>query len=181
MMRGARIVPALAAGLVLGAMPAGAGETDITAMTPAERAAFGRELRQALTAIPELPALARGRTPAVPDIGTIYADEIATDLSRIAARETALFGPERPGFGPADAAHRIALFTRSGCPACTRAEAGLRALAARHDLRVTLIDMDENAALARALDLDTAPSYVLPDMMLRGEIPGIVLERYLAR
>ena len=39
--------------------------------------------------------------------------------------------------------------------------------------------MEENSALADALQLDIAPSYVFPDQMLRGHIPAIVLERYL--
>jgi len=52
-------------------------------------------------------------------------------------------------------------------------------LAARLGLRVTLFDMAEDAALAAELGLDMAPSYVLPDMMLRGAMPAIVLEKYL--
>ena len=45
--------------------------------------------------------------------------------------------------------------------------------------RATLFDMDRDAALARDLGLDMAPSYVLPDRMLRGAMPSLVLERYL--
>ena len=36
----------------------------------------------------------------------------------------------------------------------------------------------EAEAFAR-LDLDTTPSYVFPDMMLRGSIPLVVLEKYV--
>ena len=154
-----------------------AAETDITAMTPAERAAFHRELRAALAEIPELPALLDGRAPV---IATPYAEEIDEDLTRLAAHADQLFAKDLPGFGPQDARQTLALFTRPGCAACQQAETDLRALAERFDLRVTLIDIDTHDALARALGLDMAPSYVFPDMMLRGQMPAIVLERYLA-
>jgi len=177
-MRRGRAALLLAAGLsgLAPAVPA-AAQTDFTDLTPAERAILGNEIRAVLLTLPELlPEPGARRAPAPAEV---YADEIARDLDRIAARADALFAPGLPGFGPSGAAHRIALFTRPGCPDCARAEADLRRLADAHDLRVTLLDIDENAGLARALGLDMAPSYVFPDRMLRGAIPPVVLRRYL--
>ncbi|MGI3167821.1 hypothetical protein ACRARG_01630 [Pseudooceanicola sp. C21-150M6] len=37
----------------------------------------------------------------------------------------------------------------------------------------------QEAAMFRTLELDTAPSYVLPGLMLRGAMPRVVLEKYL--
>ncbi len=166
-----------AAGLFLAAAAAGGAlaDTDFTALAPTERAIFHAEIREALLGLPRA-ALPDAPPPAI----NLYQDAIDRDLARLADRDTALFGPHLPGFGPADAAQRIALFTAPDCPDCARAEAELRALADTFDLRVTLLDMDTHADLARALELDLAPSYVLPDMMLRGHIPPIVLERYLS-
>ena len=169
------VLPPLAAALcALAAAPAGA-ETDFTALTPTERAIFRNELREVLLSVPQI--LPEAPAPRIDP----YQEAIADDLALLAMREQALFGPHLPGFGPSDAAARIALFTTPDCPDCDRAEADLRALAKRHDLRVTIIDMTQQPALARALELDMAPSYVLPDMMLRGHIPPMVLERYLDR
>ncbi|QEW27372.1 glutaredoxin family protein [Roseovarius indicus] len=150
-------------------------ETDVLHLTPTERAILGQEIRAVLLTVPELLPMDR---PA-PDAADLYAEAIEDDLARLKTHASALFSPNLPGFGPAGATHTIALFTRDNCPDCTRAETDLRALAKRHDLRVTLLDMEENSALADALQLDIAPSYVFPDQMLRGHIPAIVLERYL--
>jgi uncharacterized protein YceK len=164
--------PVLVAALA-GPAPA---QTDFTALTDSERAIFHEELRAVLLTVPELlPDAAPAPAPA-----EIYRDEIARDRARLAAHGEALFSTDLPGFGPRDAAQTIALFTRPGCAACARAEAGLRALAPSHDLRVTLLDMDAHTGLARALGIDMAPSYVLDDMMLRGALPPVVLKRYLA-
>ena len=46
------------------------------------------------------------------------------------------------------------------------------------DRMLRLAPRREAEAFAR-LDLDTTPSYVFPDMMLRGSIPLIVLEKYV--
>jgi hypothetical protein len=153
-------------------------QTDFTALTPAERASFHAQIRAVLLTVPEL--LPDTAPTPVPDPAELYRDEIARDRARLAAHGDALFSPDLPGFGPRDAAQTIALFTRPGCPACARAEAGLRALAPSHGLRVTLLDMDTHAGLARALGIDMAPSYVFADMMLRGALPPVVLKRYLA-
>ena len=165
-------LPPLAAGLFTLATAAGA-ETDFTDLTPTERAIFHSEIREALLGMPDLT-----QRIAPPPIDP-YADAVETDLARIKAQATRLFDPGLPGFGPRDAAITIALLTRADCAPCALAEADLRKLAKEHDLRVTLIDMDENPDLVQALELDLAPSYVLPDMMLRGHMPAVVLKRYL--
>lgn len=167
-------LPPLVAGLFALAAPAGA-ETDFTDLTPTERAIFHSEIREALLGLPDLT-----QRIAPPPIDP-YADAVENDLARIKAQADRLFAPDLPGFGPKDAAQTIALLTRSDCAPCTLAEADLRKLAKGRDLRVTLIDMDENPDLVQALELDLAPSYVLPDMMLRGHMPAIVLKRYLTR
>ncbi len=160
--------------LVLTAVPA-AADTDFTDLDPADRRILGHEIREVLLTVPEL--LPRDGAAAQP---SPYAAEIASDLARIEAQAAKLFAPGLPGFGPRDAGRTIAFFTAPDCPACARAEAELRDLAAAHDLRVTRIDMAARPDLAAALELDMAPSYVFPTMMLRGHIPPVVLRRYLA-
>jgi len=165
----------LAAGLFAALSGTAAAQTDFTALTPTERAVFHNELREALLSVPQL--LPDAPAPPI----NPYADAIADDLALLANREQALYGAHLPGFGPKGAALKIALFIAPDCPDCDRAQDDLRKLSGTHDLRVTLIDMTKQPDLARALDLDATPSYVLPDMMLRGHIPPIVLDRYLAR
>ncbi|WP_397542975.1 hypothetical protein [Roseovarius salis] len=155
----------------------GLAGTDFSDLTAAERAIFRQEIREVLLTVPRLlPDTAPRRAP---DAQALYADEIEADLARIRAHSDALFSPERPGFGARDATQTVALFIAADCAACANAKSALKALAASHDLRVTLHDMDERADLAAALGLDMAPSYVFPDMMVRGAVPPIVLERYL--
>ena len=168
-MRPARLAAALLALLATGA---GAQQARMQSRDP-----LGAAIRDALIAAPELLA---PLTNAPPAPAALYADEIARDralLSRLAPR---LFDPAQPGLGPADAPTRIALFTRTGCPDCARATHELRALATRLGFRAAQFDMDLDAALARALGLDMAPFYVLPDRILRGHMPALVLDRYLA-
>ena len=55
----------------------------------------------------------------------------------------------------------------------------MRALSDRLGLRINTFDMANDMALATELGLDMAPSYVLPDLLLRGAMPAIVLEKYL--
>ncbi|WP_108723459.1 thioredoxin domain-containing protein [Roseovarius salinarum] len=172
------LIPVAASVLAAGAAGAQSSFSDLDA---AERAALHAEIRALLLDEPGLarPASRALDPPQPPRAEEIYAEEIARDLGAISERRDRLFGAGLPGFGPADAARRIALFTRKDCPACARAEADLRAMARARPLRVTVLDMEANADLARDLGLDTAPSYVLPDMMLRGHIPKVVLRRYL--
>jgi hypothetical protein len=140
------------------------------------RAPLGAAIRDVLIDTPELLAPLTGTPPAPVDL---YADEIARDralLDRLAPR---LFDPARPGLGPEGAPTRIAFFSRTDCPDCARAEAELRDLAERLGVRAAVFDIEAEAGLARALGLDMAPSYVLPDRLVRGAMPAPVLERYL--
>ena len=169
----------LAALAILGlACPASVGATDFTALTEQERSIFHQEIRQVLLSLPDLPH--RDGPARVPARFDPYAEDIADDLARIAAHADALFSPDLPGFGAADAPLAVAFFTAPDCPDCARAEAELRSLADRHPIRVTLLDISAHADLAHVLGLDTTPSYVMPDRMLRGHMPAIVLERYFS-
>ncbi|MBC7133231.1 MAG: glutaredoxin family protein [Roseovarius sp.] len=165
------LVPALglALGLGLGAAP------PLEAGPRQSRTPLGEAIREALIAHPELLAPLTGPAPM-----DIYADEVARDLDLLEREAPHLFAPGLPGFGPGEAAPRIAFFTAPDCPDCATAEAELSALAARLGLRVSVFDITAHDALAARLGLDMAPSYVLPDRLLRGAMPAIVLERYLA-
>jgi hypothetical protein len=144
---------------------------------PMTRDPLGEAIRETLIATPAL--LAPLRAPAPAPIN-LYADDIARDLDLLAREAPHLFAPGLPGFGPEDATGRLAFFTAPDCPDCAQAEAELRALAGRIGLRVNVFDMGRDADLAARLGLDMAPSYVLPDRLLRGAMPAFVLERYLA-
>ncbi len=150
---------------------AGAQDVPSTSRSP-----LGEAIRAALIATPDLLS---GLTATPRPPLDLYGAEIARDLDLLARAAPRLFDPDRPGLGPAGAPTRIAFFTRADCADCATAQAELQALAARMGFRATLFDMDRDADLARDLGLDMAPSYVLPDRMLRGAMPTIVLERYL--
>lgn len=111
----------------------------------------------------------------------LYGEDAARDLEVLDRAADRLFSPDLPGFGPEGAPAAIAFFTRENCSNCDTAEAELREIAERLGLRVSRFDLLTETALATELGLDLAPSYVLPDMMLRGAMPGIVLEKYLTR
>ncbi|MDQ2092547.1 glutaredoxin family protein [Rhodalgimonas zhirmunskyi] len=166
-----------AALLALAPLPLWA-ETNFTALSSAERAIFRAEIRAVLMDNPELAIPDR---PASVQDAPLYEDDIASDLKLIAENRAALFSPSLPGFGPDDAPQTLALFIGPDCPTCDAAEAELRDLAARHDVRVSLIDVTDHADLARRMTAEELPFYVLPKMMLRGHMPAPVLERYLSQ
>ncbi|MFU8863580.1 MAG: disulfide bond formation protein DsbA [Rhodobacterales bacterium] len=166
-----------AAALVAGLFCANNAALAQTILSSAERAALGAEIRALLLDEPEIVEQALNPPSA-------YEEAVSADRARLDALAPRLFAPEQTGFGDADAALRIAFFTAEDCAECDQALADLRDLAETHDLRVTLFAMDDDgpdAALAAELGLEQAPSYVLPDMMMQGHIPQVVLERYLAR
>jgi thiol-disulfide isomerase/thioredoxin len=140
------------------------------------RPPLGSAIREVLIATPELLSEITGLPRPAPGL---YGEEAARDLDTLDQMAAQLFNPSQPGFGPTNAPTRLAFFTAEDCPDCPRAEEELRALAERLGFRVAVFDIGPDAALARRLGLDMAPSYVLPDMMLRGAMPAIVLERYL--
>jgi len=160
------------AALLTAAAAATAQDVPATSRSP-----LGEAIRAALVASPDL--LAGLTAPSRPPLD-LYGDAIDRDLALLGRLAPRLFDPARPGLGPTGAPTRIAFFTRAGCTPCATAQAELAALATRMGFRAALFDMDRDAGLARDLGIDTAPSYVLPDRLLRGAMPGIVLERYLA-
>jgi len=168
-MTGRALLLSLIAG-ALTALPLRAGPT-------LSRPPLGEAIREVLIETPEL--LAPVLAPEEPAID-LYADEVTRDLDLLAREAPRLFARGLPGFGPEAAAPVIAFFTASECPDCAQAEAELRALSSRLGLRVSRFDKERDAALAARLGLDLAPSYVMRDRLLRGAMPVIVLERYLA-
>jgi len=143
------------------------------------RDALGEAIRAVLIDTPAL--LTPLRTPAPENVlPDLYAADVARDLDLLAREAPHLFGPGLPGFGPEQATPSLAFFAAPDCPDCAGAETELRALADRLGLRVNRFDMVRDAALAARLGLDMAPSYEMRDRLLRGAMPAIVLERYLA-
>jgi len=168
-MRQARAAAALVTAAAIAA-------TGAPAETQISRSPLGEAIRAALVATPDL--LSGLIAPPRPPLD-LYGEAIARDFALLTRLAPRLFDPARPALGPAGAPTRIALFTRADCPDCRKAKAGLQALAARMGFRAVLFDMTRDAALAHDLGLDTAPSYVMADRILRGAMPSIVLERYL--
>ncbi len=140
-------------------------------------------------ALAPLPALAQDplerlralAPPISPTASDLYADEIAADRALLAAEAALLFDPASPGAGPEGAPVAIALFTGPDCEDCPGAVTELKAMAARLGVRVAVLDVSlpENAALMDRLALDLLPSYAMPDRLIRGAMPAMVLERYL--
>jgi len=160
-------------GVLALSLPCSAG-TDFGKLKRSERRALGIEIRAVLAATPELLEQFRAG-PAQPD----YSEEVRTDKARIAAHAVQLFSSDSPGFGPIDAKKRIAFFVGPNCETCQRAENELRNLARTDNVRVTVHDTTDSDALFKQLGGDVLPYYVFPEMMLRGQIPSVVLERYL--
>lgn len=104
--------------------------------------------------------------------------EAQSDLARISEHRTTLFDtPERIGrtTGPAD----FALFYDPSSDADVIRD--LRQLVTDHGLSVALHPNDhaDVRALHAQMSLDTWPSYVFPNVMLRGAVPVGILPRYL--
>lgn len=143
---------------------------------PQSRAPLGEAIRESLVANPRL-LPARMSAPRAPI--DLYSEDAARDLDILDRAAPRLFDPARSAIGPATAPIRIAIFTRADCADCATALQELRGLAGRLGFRATVLDIDEHADLAGDLGLDVAPSYAMPDRLLRGAMPDIVLERYL--
>ncbi|MGJ8545268.1 MAG: disulfide bond formation protein DsbA [Sulfitobacter sp.] len=129
------------------------------------------EMRALLREMPELVAPAREIAEslrAAPDYtGAAYAEEAQGDIALLEALASELF-----------AGADVAIFTGPDCADCAAALAELQQMGVslrHHDIA------DAKAAdLAAQLGLDVMPSYALPRMMLRGHMPPVVLEKYLA-
>jgi glutaredoxin len=147
---------------LLGAGVPLAAQTDFTDLSAAERAAFRAELRALLLDEPEIVARAlAGPSP--------YADAVESDLSLIDTHAAQLFPANEP----------LAILVRSNCPDCIAALDELRTLTDEIQIKFSIINLDDNPGLAAALQIDTVPSYVMSDKMVRGHVPSIVLRRYL--
>lgn len=153
---------------LLYAAPFAFAQTDLTAMSAAERAAFHAELRAYLLAHPEV--VEQALTSAQPGG---YAAEAAADRDRIAAMEARLFDPDLPGFG--DGPVRLAFLT-GACAGCAAAQTELEQLAKRLPVTITVVT---DPALSKSLGIDTLPAYIFDDLMVRGHVPPIVIERYI--
>lgn len=162
------------AALVLGA----AGPAWAQDLPDQSRPLLGAAIRDVLIETHSL--LAPLREPIPLTAADLYGDESARDLNLLKRAAPRLFAPDLPGFGPKGGTAALAFFTQADCADCASAEAELRALSDRLGLRVNTFDMANDMAFATELGLDMAPSYVLPDMLLRGAMPAIVLEKYLS-
>ena len=157
-------------GALLLCLWAAAGSAQGLDLTAAERAAFGAELRDFLLDEPELVARALSA-----DDPSGYADEITADLALIDQHRDQLF--------TADGATILGItgpiaFTSFATPDSATATM-LAELAATQGIRIALRDPASHTDLMRALHLDTIPSHVFPHLMVRGDVPPIVLQRYL--
>jgi hypothetical protein len=148
------------------ALPATA-QSDFARLTTAERIALGAEVRALLMAEPEIVGVAM----AAPDYtANTYQDEARADLDLLAAlADQVLQGAD------------IALFTAPDCIDCALALEELQTLSDTSDATFTHHTMSsiEGAALALKLGMTDAPFYVMSDRILRGQMPQIVLRKYL--
>ena len=144
------------------------GSADGLDLTPSQRAAFGAEIRALLLDEPGIVA----RALQAPDP---YAAEIASDLGLIARHRDALFDASTGTvIGASSGPITLTVFTET--PDATRA--ALAPLTqGRPALRI-LIRPPEPALMA-ALGLDITPAHVLPDRMIRGDVPAALIARYL--
>ena len=136
-------------------------------LDPADRAAFGAEVRALLLDEPQI--VARALTPAAPAAAQM-AERIEEDLSVLDR-----LGP------PVLAGHDIALITGPDCADCAAAATDLEAMSKQYGTTFTQRDISDPAAaqLAEAMGVEDLPVYVLPRMILQGHIPTVVLTRYL--
>ncbi|MFG6516539.1 disulfide bond formation protein DsbA [Sulfitobacter sp. 1A13496] len=138
------------------AQPAGADE-------PSARDAFETELRAAVLANGDVIAKALAGP-------TQMQQHIQNDLSLLEQLAPDLL-----------AGHPIALFTAKDCETCAPAVHELTAITNRYGTTFIQHDLShpQPARWAAALGLTDAPFYVLPEMILNGHMPPIVLEKHL--
>ena len=145
-----------------------AAQTDFGALTHAERRALGEEVRALLLAEPELaaPAVAPRNYAA-----EAYQEKAQADLALISSLTDQVL-----------AGAPIALFTGDDCADCDRALAELEAITDTYRTTFThhMMSDSASAALAAELGMTDPPFYVMADRILRGNMPDIVLRRYLA-
>lgn len=151
-----------------------AAETDFRSLTPAQRANLGQEVRQVLATDPAL-VLPVFQTPPQP---TPYADAVDADRQLLRDLAPRIFPTDTQGAG-AGMPPAMALVMVPNCPDCDAMQELLTGWADQG--RVRLFTLPLHSAEAQALGLDTAPSYVFETMIVRGDVPPIVLEKYLAK
>ena len=163
-----RCALALCALIVPLAGPVGA-QGGFDALTAAQRAAFGAELRAFLLDEPEIVGAAMApRNYAAEAMQEVVDADLAL-IDNLAGQ--ILNGAD------------IALFVSADCGPCDAAKSELQDISDTYGAKLMLHDMsDPNAiALAAKLGMTELPFYVLPDMILRGHMPKIVLTKYLSR
>lgn len=155
-------------GALLGAAwIAGAAISDPLEISEAGRAALGAEIRAVLLEEPEI--LARALSP--------YGAEVAADRAMLGAAEPLLRDLQRARIG--DGPQIIAVFFDPESERWPELESELKSLVTRvPSLSVVLHPRSEAQPLMEALQIDITPSYVLPDMILRGDVPVGLLPRY---
>lgn len=154
-------------GLLAG--PLSAAETDFRSLTLDERQAFGQELRKILLEDPSLVSHVLRPTSG-------FQGHVQADHQKLAQLSPKLWA--EPVAGP-KGAPKVAIITQPDCAACQEM---LRVLTDwAKDGRLQLHKLPLKSDAARSLGLDTAPSYVFETMMVRGDVPAIVLQKYLRR
>ncbi|KAA2316784.1 hypothetical protein DL237_01760 [Pseudooceanicola sediminis] len=141
--------------------------TLFTQLACAKCARAEAELRELADQHPDLRVELRSRSTALPDRLSYV---IARDLG---AQACARFRDAVNSSANTDEAHLMALIDQQGLDAQT-----LRRSAESPE---TMDALKAQVRMFNTLGLDTAPSYVMPRMLIRGHMPSVVLARYLAR
>lgn len=143
-------------------------ETDLSDMTRAERQAFGAEIRALLLDEPEIVTkVLDAQNPASQETRTYIDDDLAL-LDELASH--ILDGAA------------IAIFIPPECDACEQVIQEVHEITKSYGVTVKLHDLTDpqSAKLAEKFGLTDEVFYVMPQMILRGHMPRVVLERYLA-
>ena len=181
---GLRAVFAAALGLALASPAAPAQSLQDLLQDPAQKRAFQRALYQLFMDEPQLLV-----PPSLPGPHS-FAAHAARDKAVLKGLGPQLFAPLfAPGaaaIGPKDAPVKLAVLMGAPCPSCPKARAELGALAQAGAVRIYTHDPANSRKLAAQLGLDTGPTaqwpvYVFHDMVVRGHVPPIVLDRYIEK
>ncbi|MGH1355674.1 MAG: hypothetical protein ACRBBS_11415 [Thalassovita sp.] len=139
-------------------------------LTAAQRSALHVELRAALMADPELVLPAFGDALS-------FQDAVTADQALLEHLTPVLFAENAWVSGP-EQAPAIALITT---PECDCADSRDLLLGWAQEGRVRLYEWPLSAPQLDPLGLDLTPSFVFSDMVVRGDVPPVVLEKYLKR
>lgn len=166
--------PLLVASLIAGlaTAPLFAAQTDFRRLTPAERAVLGDEIRQVLRTNPDLVRPAFEAPVPVPG----YQDEIDQDRALLRDLAPQIWATPLITSGNAP---KLAIVTAPDCAPCAAVQDQLTGWAQAGRVDLFTLPLDSHAA--RALGLDTAPSFILETMIVRGDVPPVILEKYLSK